>query len=58
MIRQVIPANELESIVDNIGLPVSGINLSYSNSATVGPEDADILISLNEGHHPTADYIR
>lgn len=44
VIRQVIPPRDLGSIVDNIGLPVSGINLSYSNSATNGPEDADILI--------------
>lgn len=58
MVRSVIPAAELDSIVDNIGLPVSGINLSYSNSATVGPEDADILISLKEKHHPSPDYVR
>jgi len=45
VIRQVIPAHELESIIDNIGLPISGINLSYSNSATVGPEDVDFLVS-------------
>lgn len=57
-IRRVIPPNELETIVDNIGLPVSGINLSYSNSATIGPEDADILISLKEKHKPVADYMR
>jgi CzcA family heavy metal efflux pump len=58
VIRHTITAGDLDSIVDNIGLPVSGINLSYSNSATVGPEDADILISLNPGHRPTADYVR
>lgn len=58
LIRQVIPANELDSIVDNIGLPISGINLSYSNSATVGPEDADILISLKAKHKPSDDYIK
>jgi multidrug efflux pump subunit AcrB len=57
-IRQVIPAKEMDSIVDNIGLPISGINLSYSNSNPVGPADADILISLKETHHPTADYVR
>ena len=57
-IRRIIPANAIESIVDNIGLPFSGINLTYSNSATVGPEDADILISLKPGHRPTNDYIR
>jgi multidrug efflux pump subunit AcrB len=58
VIRGVIPSTELDSIVDNIGLPVSGINLSYSNSATVGPEDADILISLKENHKPSPDYVR
>ncbi|MDR3100559.1 MAG: efflux RND transporter permease subunit [Paraburkholderia sp.] len=57
-IRQLIPARELHSIIDNIGLPVSGINLSYSNTGTIGTSDADVLISLNEDHHPTADYVR
>jgi len=57
-IRGIIPAGEVDTIVDNIGLPVSGINMSYSNSYTVGPADADILIALKENHHPTADYIR
>lgn len=58
LIRQIIPEKDLENIVDNIGLPVSGINLSYSNSAPVGPADADILISLKDGHLPSADYER
>lgn len=58
LIRQIIPPKDLGSIVDNIGLPTSGINLSYSNSATNGPEDADILISLKEGHRPSSDYVR
>jgi len=57
VIRRVVPAKELRSVIDNIGLPISGINLSYSNSATVGPEDIDILISLKENHHPIANYI-
>ncbi|WP_213298178.1 efflux RND transporter permease subunit [Paraburkholderia sacchari] len=57
-IRQLIPARELHSIIDNIGLPVSGINLSYSNTGTIGTSDADVLISLAENHHPTADYVR
>ncbi len=57
-IRQVIPANELVTMVDNIGLPVSSINTTYNNSGTVGPQDGDILITLGEGHKPTADYIR
>ncbi len=58
VIRKVIPANELGSIVHNIGMPVSGINLSYTNSAPIGTADADILISLKDGHHATADYVR
>ncbi|MEA3211463.1 MAG: hypothetical protein QOE70_4520 [Chthoniobacter sp.] len=57
-IREVIPARELKGVLDNIGLPVSGINLSYSDSGTTGPADADIMVSLNEGHRPTDRYIR
>jgi multidrug efflux pump subunit AcrB len=57
-IRSKIPASELSSIIDNIGLPYSGINLSYSNSAPVGASDADILVTLTPKHHPTADYIQ
>jgi len=57
-IRSIIPARELDSVVDNLGLPISGTNLSYSNSAPVGSSDGDIMISLKEGHHPTADYVR
>jgi multidrug efflux pump subunit AcrB len=57
-IRQVIPPGELDNIVDNIGLPYSGINMAYSNTGTIGPEDADVLISLKEGHAPTADYVK
>jgi multidrug efflux pump subunit AcrB len=56
-IRQVIPKDELVTIIDNIGLPYSSINLSYSNSAPVGPGDADIQVSLTENHHPTEDYV-
>jgi multidrug efflux pump subunit AcrB len=56
-IRQVIPPSELDSIVDNIGLPYSGINLSYSNSAPIGPGDADIQVVLGEKHRPTGAYV-
>jgi CzcA family heavy metal efflux pump len=56
-IRTVIPANELGGLLDNIGLPVSGINLSYSNSGTIGNADAEILGSLAPHHRPTADYV-
>jgi multidrug efflux pump subunit AcrB len=59
LIRRTIPHKELESIVDNIGLPTSGINVSYNNGGTIGSFDAEILISLDrEKHSPTADYIR
>jgi multidrug efflux pump subunit AcrB len=56
-IRQQIPAAEMKNIIDNIGLPYSGINLSYSNSAPVGTSDADILVTLTPKHHPTAVYV-
>jgi multidrug efflux pump subunit AcrB len=57
-LRQKIPAKDLEGILDNIGVPYSGINLSYSNSGVIGSADADILVSLKPGHKPTADYQR
>ncbi|WBO20790.1 efflux RND transporter permease subunit [Sphingomonas abietis] len=57
-IHQIIPGHELVTMVDNIGLPVSGINTTYNNSGTIGPQDGDILITLSEDHKPTADYIR
>ncbi len=57
-IRKQIPAQEVEGILDNIGLPYSGINLSYSTAGTIGTSDAEILISLKENHHPTENYIR
>jgi len=56
-IRSTIPSNELGSIVDNMGLTVSGINQAYNNTGTVGPQDGDILISLTEGHRPTDEYV-
>jgi multidrug efflux pump subunit AcrB len=56
-IRNQIPAAEIGSVIDNIGLPYSGINLSYSNSAPVGTSDADILVTLSAKHHPTDNYI-
>jgi multidrug efflux pump subunit AcrB len=57
-IRREIPAAEIQGIVDNIGLPISGINLSYNDSGTTGPADADIMVSLKTGHKPTPDYVR
>src|SRR3984885_1693783 len=52
-----IPPSKLGGILDNIGLPVSGINLSYSNGGTIGNGDAEVLGSLQPNHHPTAEYI-
>jgi CzcA family heavy metal efflux pump len=57
-VRRVIPKNELATIVDNVGLNQSPINLIYSNSGTIGYQDADIFISLNEDRHATAGYVK
>jgi len=57
-IRSVIPPKELNAIVDNMGMPQSAINMIYNNSGTIGGQDGDIFISLNEGHGPTPDYVR
>jgi multidrug efflux pump subunit AcrB len=56
-IRSVIPAAEQAAVLDNIGVPVSGINLTYDSSDPIGPEDADILITLAPKHKPTAQYV-
>jgi CzcA family heavy metal efflux pump len=56
-IRESIPAKEVVTIVDNIGLPYSGLNLSYSTSAPIGPADADIQVQLSRDHHPTTAYV-
>jgi multidrug efflux pump subunit AcrB len=57
-IRGQIPKSEMDSILDNIGLPYSGINTAYSNSGVIGSEDADILVALKENHHPTDNYVQ
>jgi multidrug efflux pump subunit AcrB len=57
-IRSIIPPDRLSSIVNNIGLPVSGINLSYQNTGTIGVFDADMLVSLREGATPTDVYVK
>ena len=56
-IREVIPPAQLGTVVDNIGMPVSGINLAYNNTGTIGEQDGDVQISLNPGHRPTAGYV-
>jgi multidrug efflux pump subunit AcrB len=57
-IRQVIPDNERERIVDNIGLPARAYNLAFSDGTTIGPNDGVIMVALKEGHARTADYVR
>jgi multidrug efflux pump subunit AcrB len=59
VLRSEIPKEELQTVLDNIGLPYSSINLSYSSSGVIGTNDAEVLIALNpEHHHPTAQYVR
>jgi multidrug efflux pump subunit AcrB len=58
MLRKIIPASQLEGIVDNLGIPYSGINLSYNTSGTTSAADGDILVSLKEKHDPTNDFVR
>ncbi|HXX20650.1 MAG TPA: efflux RND transporter permease subunit [Candidatus Acidoferrum sp.] len=57
-IRKEIPPSELSAVLDNIGLPYSNLNLSYSTSAPIGPGDADIQVQLARNHHPTQQYVR
>jgi multidrug efflux pump subunit AcrB len=57
-IREIIPADQISSVVDNLGLPYSGINLSYSTSAPVGPGDADVYVNLSQDHQPTVKFVR
>ena len=57
-IRQIIPPDELDTLVDNIGFPVSGINMTYNNTGTIGSQDGEIQIKLKEDHRPTAEYVK
>ncbi len=57
VIRQLVPAEELDTILDNLGVPNSGINLSYSNAGTIGTLDGEIQLSLKEGHRPTEEFV-
>jgi multidrug efflux pump subunit AcrB len=58
VIRTIIPPTELSALVDNVGMPVSGINLTYSNTGVIGTQDGDIQIKLADEHRPTAEYVR
>jgi multidrug efflux pump subunit AcrB len=57
-IRQIIPSEMIETMADNIGMPISGINLTYNNTGVIGPQDGDIQIKLKEDHKPTDEYVR
>jgi len=57
-IRSTVPAGEMDNILDNIGLPYSTLNTQHATSGLFGASDGDVLVSLKEDHHPTADYIR
>ena len=57
VIREIIPKDQLETVLDNLGVPNSGINLSYSNAGTIGTLDGEILLSLREGHSPTEGFV-
>jgi multidrug efflux pump subunit AcrB len=57
-IREIIPPREYETVVDNIGFPISSINKTYNNTGTIGTEDGEIQIKLTDGHRPTREYVR
>src|ERR1700730_6325869 len=57
-IRKIIPPSEIDTLADNIGMPISGINMTYNNTGVIGPQDGDIQIKLKEGHRPTAEYVQ
>jgi multidrug efflux pump subunit AcrB len=57
-IRKIVPPGEIETLADNIGMPISGINMTYNNTGVIGPQDGDIQIKLKEGHRPTDDYVQ
>lgn len=56
-VKDMVPAQELDAITDNIGLPVSSINTVYNNSGTIGPQDGDMMIALKHGHRPTDEIV-
>jgi CzcA family heavy metal efflux pump len=58
MIRQIIPADQLQGVIDNLGIPYSGINLSYNTTGTTSPADGDILVALKAKHDPTNKFVQ
>jgi CzcA family heavy metal efflux pump len=57
-IRKIIPPQEIDTVADNIGMPISGINMTYNNTGVIGPQDGDIQIKLKEDHRPTAEHVQ
>ncbi|SHJ75633.1 Multidrug efflux pump subunit AcrB [Bradyrhizobium lablabi] len=57
-IRKIIPPGEIDTLADNIGMPISGINMTYNNTGLIGSQDGDIQIKLKEGHRPTSEYVQ
>jgi multidrug efflux pump subunit AcrB len=57
-VRAIIPPKDLATLADNIGMPISSINMTYNNTGTIGSQDSDVQIALREGHEPTAEYVR
>jgi multidrug efflux pump subunit AcrB len=58
VIRKIIPSDQIETITDSIGMPISGINMTYNNTGVIGPQDGDIQIKLKEDHPPTDSYVK
>jgi multidrug efflux pump subunit AcrB len=57
-IRKIIPPHEIDTLADNIGMPISGINMTYNNTGVIGPQDGDVQIKLREDHRPTIEYVQ
>src|SRR6202021_4028615 len=56
--RKIIPPDQIDTVADNIGMPISGINMTYNNTGVIGPQDGDIQIKLKENHRPTGEYVQ